>query len=82
MDWDYEGQAMITLTSFKTGDDSLYFSTGTGIIGAGRHPEVKEGSKEFIEKAQMLLPQANYLDTALISEPCFLKFYLMTNKKR
>src|ERR1700683_482132 len=48
MDWDYEGKAIITLVSFRTGDASLYFSTGAVIIGGGQHAEVAETSKAFI----------------------------------
>ena len=82
MDWDYEGKAIITLVSFKTGDVSLYFSTGSGVIGAGQHPEVQNASKAFIDKAKALLPQATNKDTALTTETGHLKFYLMTNKGR
>ncbi len=80
MDWDYEDKAIITLVSFKTGDVSLYFSTGTMMIGAGQHSNVKEASQKFIQKAESLLPKANNSDTALTSETGVLKFYLLTNK--
>jgi len=80
MDWDYEGKAIITLVSFKTGDVSLYFSTGAMLLGAGQHAEANEASKVFIEKATSLLSQANPSDTALTCEKGVLKFYLMTNK--
>lgn len=80
MDWDYEGKAIITLVSFKTGDVSLYFSTGAAIIGVGQHDNIKQAGKEFIQKAETLLPSANNVDTALTSESGVVKFYLMTNK--
>ena len=82
MDWDYDGKAIITLVSFISGDASLYFSTGAAIIGAGQHPEVSQVAKAFIEKAQSLLPDANEPDTSLTIEKGFLKFYLMTNRRK
>ena len=71
---------MITLVSFKTGDVSLYFSTGAAIIGSGQHPEVNEVSKAFIDKAETLLTHANNVDSTLTLEKGLLKFYLLTNK--
>lgn len=82
MDWDYEGKALITLVSFRTGDASLYFSTGTGIIGGGQHPEVAEASKAFIDQAESLRPEASSTDTTLKAEPGMLKFYLLTTKSK
>ncbi len=80
MDWDYEGKAIITLVSFKTGDVSLYFSTGTGIIGAGQHDNVKQAGQEFIKKAETFIPSADKVDTALTSEKGIVKLYLLTTK--
>jgi hypothetical protein len=80
MDWDYEGKAIITLVSFKTGDVSVYFSTGAAMLGAGQHADVNEASKAFIQKAETLLPQADNKDTALTIEKGMLKFYLLTTK--
>ena len=80
MDWDYEGKAIITLVSFKTGDLSLYFSTGAMMLGAGEHSDANRASKEFVQKAETLLPRASSADTALTSEQGMLKFYLLTTK--
>jgi hypothetical protein len=80
MDWDYEGKAIITLVSFRTGEASLYFSTGAIIIGGGEHAEVAEASKAFIHQAESLLPEASAADTALRAETGMLKFYLLTTK--
>jgi hypothetical protein len=79
MDWDFEGKAIITLVAFKTGDASIYFSTGTGIIGAGQYPEVNKTSKEFVAKAESLISQA-IKDSAVTTEKGVIKFYLLTNK--
>ena len=80
MDWDFEGQAIITLVSFKSGEASLYFSSGAVIIGGGQYAEVREASKRFVEKSESLLPGASRADTALTTEKGILKFYLLTNK--
>jgi len=80
IDWDYEGKAIVTIVAFKTGDVSLYFSTGFVIIGAGQHENIKQAGQKFIKKAEMLLPSASNIDTALTAEKGTVKLYLLTNK--
>jgi hypothetical protein len=80
MDWDFEGKGVITLVTFKSGEASIYFSTGSGNIGGGQHEDVKKAVKMFVEEAQSLLNRATNKDTALKSESSVVKFYLMTNK--
>lgn len=76
------GSAIITLVSFRTGDASLYFSTGAVIIGGGQHAKVAETSKAFVNQAESLLREASSTDTALMTEPGMLKFYLLTTKRK
>lgn len=80
MDWDYDGKAIITIVTYRTGDASLYFSTGGGIIGGVTHAEIVRASKALITQAESLLPDAGSADTALRAEPGMLKFYFMTTK--
>jgi hypothetical protein len=82
MDWDYQGKATITLVAFRTGDVSLYFSTGAAILGAGQHADVNTAGKAFIDKAETLLANADPMDTALRTEKGVLKFYLLTNERK
>ena len=43
--------AVASLVTFCDGTTSMYFSSGGGVIGAGRHAEVREASKTFIAAA-------------------------------
>jgi len=42
------GEAVATLACFLSGDTSLYFSNGGGVIGAGEHPNVASAAKRFV----------------------------------
>jgi len=47
METGYE-EAVATLVCFLTGDTSLYFSNGGGVIGAGKHANVADAAKRFV----------------------------------
>ena len=52
MDMDF-GTATVTLVSFASGDASIYFSTGGGIVGAGQSSDaVAQASRQFVASAQ------------------------------
>jgi len=50
MDIDVRGQTA-TLTSFASGDASLYLSTSGGTIGGGEHEAVAAAAKRFVQAA-------------------------------
>jgi hypothetical protein len=43
--------AVASLVTFIDGTTSMYFSSGGGVIGAGKHAEVREAAKAFIAAA-------------------------------
>ena len=47
MDWNM-GKAIVTVTSFKTGDASIYMSTGQAFIGGFAHETVSTAAKQFV----------------------------------
>ena len=49
-------EAVATLLAVADGTTSLYFSNGGGIIGAGEHPSVAEGSRRWLDAAAEFLP--------------------------
>ena len=54
MEQDHGGQTA-TLTAFATGDASLYFSTGGGMIGGAGHESIAAAAKQSVEEADHVL---------------------------
>jgi hypothetical protein len=79
MDWDL-GEGTATLTSFLSGDASVYLSSGGGIIGGGGHENVKQASIAFISKAEKYLDKATRTDETPLPDSNGIKFYFLTNK--
>jgi hypothetical protein len=61
MDWNM-GNAIVTVTSFKTGDASIYMSTGQGFIGGIGHETVKKAAKYFVSLGDKFISKANKTD--------------------
>lgn len=79
MDWGVEG-ATATTVSFGTGDASLYLSSGGGVIGGGKHPNVSHAAKKFVEMAHSYLDKTSpntAMGLPILDE---VRFYLLTNK--
>ncbi len=51
MDWDL-GNGIVTLTAFKTGEASIYFSNGGGILGGGQDEKVRTAVLQYVDKGQ------------------------------
>jgi hypothetical protein len=58
MDWNM-GKAIITVTSFKTGDASIYMSTGQGFIGGIGNKTVTNAAKKFVSLGEKYLSKAS-----------------------
>jgi hypothetical protein len=52
-----QGDAVVTIAAFSTGDVSMYFSTGGGIIGGIGKPELAALARETIKSAAPLVPE-------------------------
>ena len=81
MDWDLSS-GIATLTSLSTGDASMYYSTGGGILGGGAHKNVADAAKAFVETAQTYLDKTIETETTPLPEKNSVRFYLLTNKGR
>jgi hypothetical protein len=79
MDWGL-GEGTATLVAFKTGEASLYFSSGAGIIGGGGHDNVKREIAEYIKMAEGYLVNTSRTETTLLPSANEIKFYFLTNK--
>jgi hypothetical protein len=79
MDWDVKNGTASTIV-FMTGDASIYFSSGAGIIGGGTHENVRIIAMQFVEKAQLLIDKAIKTDLTPLPGTDEVIFYFITNK--
>lgn len=79
MDWDVGG-GIATLVAFQTGDASMYFSGGGGLIGGGQHASVNKAAKIFVKKAQEYFEKTSKAEATPLPEKNCITFYLLTNK--
>lgn len=75
------GDGFMTLVSFKTGDASIYLSTGGGFIGGSHtHKTIENASKAFVDKAQKYISLATAATSAPLPDKGNAAFYLLTAK--
>ncbi|MBK8883908.1 MAG: hypothetical protein IPN67_16470 [Bacteroidales bacterium] len=79
MDWDVKNGTASTV-AFMTGDASIYFSSGAGIIGGGTHENVMVMAMQFVEKAQLMLDKSLKTDLTPLPAANEVIFYFLTNK--
>ena len=79
MDWGID-TATATLVAYKTGDASMYLSTGGGVIGGGQHQNASSAAKQYINLAQAYLDKSTKSDNNILPQRDEVKFYLLTNK--
>ncbi|MEA5005597.1 MAG: hypothetical protein VB022_04200 [Rikenellaceae bacterium] len=79
MDWDL-GEGIMTLITYKTGDASMYLSTGGGVFGGGQHENVNKASKQFVKLADKYLDKTVKTDLTPIPDKNCVRFYFLTIK--
>ena len=67
-----------TLVAFATGDASLYFSTGGGVIGGVTHENVARAARHFVSTAQGYTDRMEIVTTTPLPDPGKVRFYLLT----
>ncbi len=67
-----------TLVAFATGDASLYFSTGGGVIGGVTHENVVRAARHFVSTAQGYTDRMEIVTTTPLPDPGKVRFYLLT----
>lgn len=63
-----------------TGDASIYFSSGGGIIGGGTHEDVKIIAMGFVDEAQQMLRKTKKVEQTPLPDKDRVVFYLLTNE--
>lgn len=78
--WDMDvGGETATITSFETGDASLYLSTGGGIIGGGTHAAVAAAARRFVAAARTRLGDAAHVEAFPRPHRGEDNFYILTS---
>ena len=79
VDWNLNEKVM-TLAAYITGAASLYLSTGEGINGGGKDPQVGAAAADFVVAAQQFLGRAMPVNTSDLPPIGCIRFYFLTNK--
>ena len=79
MEIDIDGSTA-TITSFATGDASLYLSSGGGTIGGGEHESIARAAKRFVEAAAAKAPAMTPASTHTRPAPGQVTFHVLTPK--
>jgi hypothetical protein len=70
--------ATVTLISFASGDASLYFSSGGGVLGGGGHESVRNAAKRFVSSAQSYAGEMEMVTSYPLPASGKVKFYVLT----
>lgn len=79
MDWQM-GNTIVTLVTYKTGDASIYLSSGGAIIGGGQHKKVRESVNQFIFVGNKLKTQASLSDSREGPNVDCVRFFFLTSQ--
>ena len=77
MDWNM-GDAIVSVVSFKTGDASVYLSTGQAFIGGYAHETVINAAKQFVAEGEKYLSKATKTDNTEPTNENKVDFYFLT----
>ena len=81
MDWNM-GNAIVTVVSFKTGDASVYLSTGQAFIGGFAHQSVINAAKQFVKYGEKYLSKSIKTNDSEPTKDKKINFYFLTNSGR
>jgi hypothetical protein len=77
IEWAVEN-AVVTLTSFQSGDASMYFSSGGAFLGGIEKPDINAAAKKFVKEAEKYLTLAGRSDDLSYPQGNEVKFYFFT----
>lgn len=77
MDWNL-GDGTMTLITFRTGDASMYLSSGGGVIGGGQHENVRSAVANCLNTADRYLKSGEKVEHSNLPRPNFVNFYFLT----
>jgi len=78
MDWGLE-EGTSTLVVFETGDVSMYYSSGGGMIGGITHEEVRKAGEIFLSNCKGFIKNAEVLQDLNLPTKDFVRFYFLTD---
>jgi hypothetical protein len=79
LDWD-TGDGVATLAAYKTGDASLYFSSGGGVIGGGQNQHVSSAAKKFVKEATVYFDKSKVMYAIPLPDKNSIRLYFLTAK--
>ncbi len=79
MDWNM-GEGIVTVVAYLTGDASMYLSTGGGIIGGGRHADVRAVAVSYVRQGADYIGRTVPTGVAELPEENHVRFHLLTNR--
>ena len=68
-----------TISSMKTGDVSVYKSTGKLYLGGIQVPKFKKMALELVDEAQKMVSSASEFENKVYPNSGYAKFYFITN---
>jgi hypothetical protein len=74
----WEGGEIVTVVAFASGDASLYFSKGGGMIGGRREPLVASAAGSLVAEAQVQLADAPLVKAYPTPDPGSVTVYVLT----
>jgi hypothetical protein len=81
MDWNM-GDAIVTVVSFKTGDASVYLSTGQAFIGGYAHETVINAAKQFVIAGEKYFSKSTKTQNTEPTNEKKVDFYFLTKSGR
>jgi hypothetical protein len=72
--------SVVTLACFGSGDASVFYQTGGGMVGGISHEPVRKAAKEFVAQAQKALPRMKKTTEYPLPSPDSVRFYVLTPK--
>jgi hypothetical protein len=72
--------SVVTLVCFATGDASLYYRTGGGMVGGSAHETVRKAAVELVVQAREALPRMIQAGGHPLPGPGKVRFYALTSK--
>ena len=74
--------SVASLLASAEGTSSLYFGTGGGIIGAGKHPQVRAANRKFLAALDAALDSLPPVTDFALPDPGRIAFAVMTYEGR
>jgi len=78
----WQRDVLVTLAAFRTGDLSLYFSNGGGILGGIQHENIAQIVRKTIPLLGPLTPQLERSDDIEPPKPGEITFTILTDEGR